>query len=492
MFNKLKEIISKVKDLNTSVDSYKNESIIQSLPSVAIVNRCKKLIMENKFDEAEKILLSALDNAKEDFLVYKYLGRIYEIKKQFPKACEYYEKTSILNPDDKDIWLRYGMALLYSGKFNDALSSFEKADKLTPLNTDVYTGWGMAYMRLKKYAAAEEKFNIAAQISKYNFSAILLSAVMEVRQEKFAIAEEKLKFLVKTAPNEASLYEYANLKLIKEDYKEAEKYALKTIEINRQMLPAYLVLGEIYSIQKNIAAVEKIFTDAKNSGLDDSILYFEWGKANIRLFEFQKAREQFNTAIEKKPEFNDAKIGIALLNSYENNFELLDELKERNMNNVYIMEGVGLELLSENNILEAIETFKKAIKIDPKQTYIYYDLIQAYKKLNEPVKIREFYEKFIEVNPHYTKALEEYSQWLVETGNYEEAKRKLRKLLSKDENNIKALNLLFFVQYTLVINNISEYNIREALSTAQKIKSLGNFEHGEKEKELENILNSRK
>ena len=110
----------------------------------------------------------------------------------------------------------------------------------------------MVLMKQKKYALARDKFLSAIKISKYNFTAILLSAVMEVKLNDYEAAEMKLQFLAKVAPNEGSIYEYANLKLLKSDYAEAEKYAKKVLEINKQMLPAYFILGEIYSIQKDI------------------------------------------------------------------------------------------------------------------------------------------------------------------------------------------------------------------------------------------------
>ena len=195
MFKGLKGIYNKIKNLNKSIDTYKDESIVQSLPTVAYVNRAKKLVEEGEYEEAKKILLSALDISKQDYLVYKYLGRIYENEQDFKNAIANYEKVIALNPNDKDIYLRYGMVSLYSENLENAIGSFEKAEKITPNNSDVYTGWGMVLMKMKKYALARDKFVLAAQFNKYNFTAILLSAVMESRIGEYASAEEKLRFL---------------------------------------------------------------------------------------------------------------------------------------------------------------------------------------------------------------------------------------------------------------------------------------------------------
>ena len=50
------------------------------------------------------------------------------------------------------------------------------------------------------------------------------------------------------------------------------------------------------------------------------------------------------------------------------------------------------------------------------------------------------------------------------------------------------LNLLFYCAYKLVKDNVCEYNIKEAISVANKIKNLGSFEYENEEKELEAIL----
>ena len=490
MFNGLKNIYNKIKNLNKSIDTYKDESIVQSLPTVAYVNRARKYVEDGNYQEAKRVLLSALDISEQDYLVYKYLGRIYENEHDFKNAIINYEKVIQLNPNDKDIHLRYGMVCLYSDNFDKAIESFERADKLTPHNTDVYTGWGMTLMKMKKYALARDKFVVAAQINKYNYTAILLSAVMETRIGEFASAEDKLRFLIKVAPNESSNYEYAKLKLLQEHYDEAIEYANKSIASNNKMLPAYCILGEVYSIQKNIENTHEVFNTALENGLESALLYFEWGKACIRLFDFVPAEEKFNKALEYESDFIEAKIGLALTSAYKNEFSLLNELKERNQGNVYIQEAMGLFDMSEQRYEDAINMFNKALKTDKNQTYNYYNIAKSYMALNNDYKVKEYFDKFIETNPSYGKGLYEYSKWLVSISDFEEAQRKLRRAEKIEPDNIEVVNLLFYVLYILVKKNICEYNIKEAISIANRAIDLGQFDYTPQKQELEDLLNN--
>ena len=112
MFSWIKNIFENIKDLNHVVEDYKSDSIIQSLPTVACVNKAKKLIREKKFEEAETVLKKALDISEQDSMIFKYSGKIYEQRYKFEEAVNYYQKSSKLNPTDKEIWLRLGMSLL--------------------------------------------------------------------------------------------------------------------------------------------------------------------------------------------------------------------------------------------------------------------------------------------------------------------------------------------------------------------------------------------
>lgn len=488
MFNWLKSITKEVKNLNLSVSSYQKDSVIQSLPTVAYVNKAKKSLDNGDLAGAEVILKKALDISNQDPLVYRYLGKINEKQGKFLPAIEYYTKSAKINPQDKEIWLRLGMSQLNAKMIEESITSFEKANKVCPMNTDVYTGWGMALMRLKKYKLARDKFLTAIKINKYNYTAILLSAVMEVRLCDYDSAEMKLAFLTKVAPNESSTYEYANLKLLKENYKEAEMYATKSININPQMLPAYFVLGDIYSIKKDLAKTEKTFRIAISNDLENSALHYEWGKAYLRFFDYEKAQEQFEIALRMEPDFAEAKAGLALTQAYKHNFTILDGLKEKYGENTYIQEAIGLERFYNGQYEDAAEMFKKVLRTDNKQVYNYLNLAMTYSILKDKTKTREYFDKFTLHNPENLKGLLEYSKWLMSVEDYADAQRKLRKAEKLSGNNPEILNRLFYCAYKLVKDNICEYNVKEAISIAEKIQPFEQFKYKEEYNELKGIL----
>ena len=232
MFGWVKKISDKIKDLNSSVDKYKKETDNQTIPSVAYVNRAKKLIDKMRYDDAKKVLEEALEITRKDALVYKYLGVCEEKLGNYQASVIDYQKSAELNPQDKNIWHKLGLVQITLRDYANAELSFVQADKISPINTDIQTGWGMSLFKQKKYKEAHEKFLKAIQINRYNFAAMLLAAISEVRLGKYDDAEQKLSFLAGANPNESCMYEFANLYFLKENYEASIRYAKQSIDFN--------------------------------------------------------------------------------------------------------------------------------------------------------------------------------------------------------------------------------------------------------------------
>lgn len=489
MFDWLKKVIEKIKIFSNSIDKYKKDTIIQSLPVLTFVNRAKKLIEQNKLLEAKKVLTEALELPQKDALVYKYLGVVSEKLGNFEEAAENYQFSAKLNYYDKNIWQRLGFTYISLGKYEQAIKSFENSDKVQSANTDTYTGWGMALMKLKKFEEAADKFETAMKINKYNFSAMFLCAVMEVKLEKYDKAEIKLAFLANVSPNESNTFEYARLKALKDDYESAIHYAQKSLEYNSNMLPSYILLGQIYAQKYDIENSLKVFNTAFNKELISQDLYLEWGMALIKFERYEEAKEK----LEKAYKINNESIDICstlalclvLLGEIERAKSLLEDVMAIEPDNKKIKQSLGILAYKENDYENAI----RYLRMDEDVLNFYY-MGKCYEKLNNREKVIECFNSALEQNPKYLTANINYVQWLINQNEYNEAQRKLRKALKFYPDNIELLNLMFIVSYTLVKENICEYNIRETLSIAHRIENINfdKFKYSEQKAELEILL----
>ena len=485
MFDWIKNISDKIKSLNVSVDNYKEETKNQALPTVAYVNKAKKLFEESRFVEAKKLLDDALCISDKDALVYKYYGMCEERLGNFDDAISMYEKSARLNPQDKNIWHKLGLVQINKKEFAKAEKSFEEANKASPMNTDVQTGWGMALLKQKKYSEAHEKFNNALKINRYNFSAMLLDSIVEIRMGKYDDADKKLRFLISANPTEGCFYEYANLHFIKEDYDAAINYAQKSLIHNPKMLPAYLLLGKVYSLKFDYENATKAFVQAESQNLSGTILYTEWANGLVRLYRFNEAREFYRKALEFDINLKEAQQGLAYCHAQIGEIDKAHELLSVFENIDELYQTRGLLEYEYGNFENAIILFKQALQKEPKYYYTYLNLAKTYEKLGNHNMVKDSYDKMTKFNENYYVGYLEYAKYLINCQDYKDAQRKLRKANKLCENNQEILNLLFYVCYTLVKDNLSEYNVKEAISIADNITE---FKYPEYRAELEEIL----
>jgi len=493
LLNWLKNIRAKIRDLNTTVNTYKDETENQTLPIIAHINRAKKFMDKSLFLEARDILTEALAISDKDSLVYRYLGMCEEQLGNLKSAIEMYQKSTQINPQDKTSWHKLGMLQVSIKDYESAENSFENASKINPTNTDIQTGWGMSLLKQKKYNQALEKFTKAIQINRYNFSAMLLAAITEIRLGNYNDAEPKLIFLMKTNPTEGAAYEYANMCTLKENFDDAIKYAKKSVELNPNMLPAYMLLGDVYSLKFDYVNSTKYFTEAENRELTNAMLYTAWGNALLNLYKFEEAKEKFQKALLKDLDSIEAQAGMAICLAETKDFERMHDfitfVEEKNNKNLLIHEAKGLAELAYGNAENAINMFKDILNSNPKQYYNYYRLAKCYEKLGKTDMVKDSYEKIIKFSPNFVQAYVDYARFLIKLEDYKDAQRKLRKAEKLAPNDSEILNLLFYTCYILVKENLCEYNIKEAIDISNRIES---FEHPELRAELETLLENLK
>lgn len=493
MFDGLKNLIDTIFKISKSIDKYKKDTVVQSLPTLAYVNRAKKLIDTNNFPGAEQILLEALELPQKDPLVHKYLGLVYEKTMRFEDAVEHYQLSADLDPNDKNIWQRLGFALVSVGKYEQADKSFDNANKIQAGSTDTFTGWGMAFVKMKKYEEAHEKFLTAVKLNKYNQTALFLCAVCEIKLKMYDLAENKLAFLSNVNPNESNTFEYARLKALKDDIENAIHYAKKSLSFNSKMLPAYILLGQLYAQKLDQENSLKTFEEAELNGLTPSNLYLEWGKVLIKFERDVEAKQKLLKAYEMEPNDNDIIANLGLCCVIRKEFEeakpLLQKVIEADPENKTVKQALGIIEFEDKNIEKALQIFRS----DDEDAVNCFYIAKCYEQKDDDTKVKEYYEAAIRQNNKYITAYIDYVNYLIKKCDYVEAQRKLRKALKYDENNTKLLNLMFYVSYILVKENVCEYNVKEALSIAQKVEGLGAdlFEYPGQKQELLELLPER-
>jgi tetratricopeptide (TPR) repeat protein len=314
--------------------------------------------------------------------------------------------------------------------------------------------------------------------------------VTDIKLEMYDKAEAKLSFLANVCPNESNSFEYARLKAIKDDFENAIHYAKKSLEFNPNMLPAYILLGQLYAKCSEKENCLNIFQIAENKNLITADLYLEWGKALQQFEIFDVALEKLQKAFELDSENVETLATLGFCYVIKKDFEkaepLLNKVLEKDANNSKVKQTLGIIAYEHGEIAKAISIFQ----CDDENAINCYYLAKCFENQNNDIRTVDYYEAAIRLNPQYTTAYADYINYLISKGEISEAQRKLRKALKLDENNIKLLNLMFNVSYILVKDKVCEYNVKETLAVAKKIEDINPslFEYPEQKQELINIL----
>lgn len=477
MFDYLKKILEQVRQISDNVDDYKKLSPSGAMPAVAQVNTALKLLKKNKIEEAEALLLEAEELYPASETVFRTLGYVYESRKEFEKAAQYFQKALNLNPIKKDLFMRLGYAQLSSRQNEAARKTFERALKLFLLDAEVITGYGMALYRLEDFEEARKQFVKAFSIDGRNLNALFLTATIDTMLGDYERAETRLSLLVKLAPNTAHLYEYAKLKKLKGDYDMAEKLALRAIDSNKNFLPAYILLAEIFQMRFDLDKALEWLQVAEDNELNSAALYM--ARANICMYkeDFDSALAAYRKVLEyEQSKYTDMKILICeiLLDNIEGKEDIVKTMTDGEDNeSAYMLLGVWNYKIG--NITAAEEFFKKALHITLKLPVVYYRLAKIYQAKGEDYKTDKYFNLEIEKNPYHFKSHRDFIEYLMNKGNFEDARFKIKKALKLFPENPELENLLFYTGFRLVDEKTSGYNVKELLKLAEKLEKNSTF-----------------
>ena len=112
----------KAKRLQKITGDYNNKELAKYL-----VFRSEEKIKENEFEAAESLLNSAIKQAPEYGLPYKYLGEIKMVNRDLVKAIEYWEKFINLSPEDSHkVFDNLESALFDLGRYSEVEKFYRK------------------------------------------------------------------------------------------------------------------------------------------------------------------------------------------------------------------------------------------------------------------------------------------------------------------------------------------------------------------------------
>lgn len=448
---------------------------------------------------------NALKIAPQDTDIHLKLARTYEMLNDFNAALSEYslalntsgERDDILsslekiwqkkvdeNPKDAEAHANLGVVLQKEKRYNEALAEYKKAEQLNPANINTKINIGTLYQEQKKYEAAIPVYDSILQLQPHNTNVMVYKAdcLKELKRNDDAISlyktalnldsknseikaklfelmkdtmptEDVLAYLYKnvqdTPMNADSYYEFAYELHKAGKINDAIVYYLETIKMDKNNIDAYINLSQAYRQVKNYNDSYAIIQKAMTLAPDNELV-----KKQFKLASSEYAANMYSIASNafQSGDFNKA----------------IEEYSKINPPTADSCIGIAASYQSLKNNKEAINYYKKAMELDPKNADLPYYIASIYVNENDLVNAKQYIEIALAKNPNNTNA-KDLSQYLTDKSTDDMLSQAVN--LYEAQKYKEAIDL-FSKVLTATPNNATVYYYRamsfDALSNYQK------------------------
>ncbi len=258
-----------------------------------------------RLDDAEKYLMMLIRLDERDGEAQYYLGRIYENRKQYDKAIEWYEQVHV-GDYQFDARLRVADMLGLSGRTDEALEYLDSMLKGSQSNGSlvrIYVAKGELLRLARRYEEAMGVFDTALEIVPGNSDLLYARALVAERLGRIDQLEADLKIILKTEPDNAHALNALGFTLADQTdrYEEAYGYIKRAIEIMPEDPAIIDSLGWVYYRMGNYEESIRLLRKAL-SRFDDAEIAAHLGEVLWVTGNQQEARVVWQKALQKSPD----------------------------------------------------------------------------------------------------------------------------------------------------------------------------------------------
>jgi len=354
----------------------------------------------NDLNNAIKVLKKLIKLNPKNPRYYYLIGRIYMLKNDFKKAEKYFLKSLDVNP-------RYDPSIQVLLEHYLTNNMYEKAEKLIEKvldknneNVRLLKILYFVYIMENKIDKAQKVLDRIGKINPEEKKKIIEEN--EILYKKALTSEEfikNLKALERQNPTDPNiLYTLGLVYYLKNNYKQAEDYLKRALEVKKDFRDAYELLLEIYVKQNRLKEAKQILKKLAKINPNDYTIYvylanIEYNQGNIR-----KAIYYIKKAIELNPKNSNLYYYLAYYYDALGNWNLakrnLEKAIRLDPKNADALNYLGYSLIMKNeNIERGIELVRRALKLDPENPAFLDSLGWGYFKKGDLRKAKKYLEK---------------------------------------------------------------------------------------------------
>ncbi len=398
------------KDMDQAEKAYLKVISLDSKARVAYIELARIYGAKGQWDKAESELKKMIQASGSKYQNLYVLGRFYESRNNWVQAEKTYLKAVDSAPGE-DVAPLMNLGLYYARRnsYEKALDAMARASALKKDDLDILVSMAQLNFDFKKIKDAETTIDKVLEKDKGHVGANFLKGRLYLVKRDFSNALDRFNLVIRDRPRNAMAYYFKALCLIGTGKnKLAEQDLLKTVELNPRMLDARLILAETYLRERDKdLARQQIEQALKLSPRHPRTLTLQ-GNLKILEQDVEGAEVAFKEVIENAPDYAPGYVRLGLLYNLTKreagaleNYKKALELDPRQTAALSLMVGIYVRDKKYKEALQVCENLKKKTEDEPSTLAVIEHLEgNIYLAEKDFKKAQDYFEKAIETDPN--------------------------------------------------------------------------------------------